>query len=176
MAAKIERVGAMHPEVCQGTKGSGPCEYRRVPGSEFCHLHGSAASQKKIEAKDLRNYRLSSMFGDRAVQMSGGTAIKSLSEEIGLLRSLLEVIYNSLTSQNEALMYSDKIMNLSKEIRSQVETWQKLQERNRELMARDQVIALFDQLIERIVTYVQDPDILRNLADDAHQILTQGME
>jgi len=78
-----------------------------------------------------------------------------------------------MSSANDVLLYSDKIEKLSKEIRGQIETLQKVQERNKELMSRDHVMTLMDRMVGIMVGAVKDPDELRNLADQVEIIVKE---
>jgi hypothetical protein len=78
-----------------------------------------------------------------------------------------------MSSANDVLLYSDKIEKLSKEIRGQIETLQKVQERNKELMSREHVMSLMDQMVGIMVGVIKDPDDLRNLADQVEIIVKE---
>lgn len=172
-STKIQRVGQTDPDCCKGTTGSRGCEYRKIPGTDFCPLHTSGASVKANERKELRNYRINSLLGDRFRELSGSTLVKNNTEEIALLRGTLETIVNNMSSANDVLLYSDKIEKLSKEIRGQIETLQKVQERNKELMSREHVMSLMDQMVGIMVGVIKDPDDLRNLADQVEIIVKE---
>jgi hypothetical protein len=163
----------MDPDCCKGTTGSRGCEYRAVPGTQFCPLHTSSAAAKSQEKKELRNYRLNSLLGDRVRELSDSGAVKNSTEEIALLRAILENIANNMSGPNDVLMYSDKIEKLTKEIRGQIETLQKIQERNKELMSRDHVMKLMDQIVGVVAGLITDPDMRRQLADHVEIIVRE---
>lgn len=173
--SKFRRVGSDHPRVCQGNVGTGPCCYEAVEGAQFCSLHGAGATGSGQARRELKNYRLNNIFGDRVKELGASPGIKSLTDEIALLRVSLEVIFNSIKNENEMYLYIDKIEKLTKGIQSLLETLQKLQEKNKELLGRDTVIAIFDQLMEKICERVHDPDIILALAEDGHGIIARGL-
>jgi hypothetical protein len=173
---KLERVGSDSPHCCQGETGSGPCVYKAVPGSKFCSLHGGGCTALAQDRQELRNYQLSvAKFADRARSLGSSPGIKNLSDEIALMRVTLETVFNSISSENEMLLYADRIEKLTHGIQKLVESWQKIQERNNELLGREQVMAIFDALLIKIVEKVKDPDILKQLAEDAFEIITKGL-
>lgn len=174
-AAKIQRVGSDHPECCQGNTGNGGCEYKRGPNSLYCPLHGGSGSEQTAERADLRQYKLNSIFAGRAKEFSKGSAVKNLADEIALMRTTLEAVFNGIQNTNELMLYCDKIDKLTQGIAKLSETWQKLQERNKELMGRDEIVSLFDQLIEKIIERVTDPDTIALLAEDSRVILERGL-
>lgn len=173
--AKLNRVGPDHPRVCQGNAGSGPCCYEAMDGALFCGLHGGGPAGAGQIRRELKNYKLNALYGDRVKEFGNSPGIKSLTDEIALLRVSLEVIFNSIKSENEMLLYVDKIEKLTKGIQGLLETLQKLQEKNKELLGRDTVIAIFDALMEKICERVHDPDIILALAEDGHGIIARGL-
>jgi hypothetical protein len=175
MAAKLQRVGTDHPECCQGTTGSQQCEYKRVAGSPYCQVHGPVSMQAAAEKAELKQYRLNSIFAGRAKDFAKSSQVKNLTDEIALMRTTLEGVFNGINNVNELMLYSDKIDKLSSGIAKLTDTWQKLQERNKELMGRDEVIALFDELLNKIIERVTDPDAIALLAEDCRVILEKGL-
>jgi hypothetical protein len=170
----LERVGVEHPLVCKGVTPSGPCEYKSEPGAEACALHGGSGTSQASERRELRNYKLNSAFAGRAKELGDSPAIKSLNDEIALLRTALEVIFNNIKTENEMLLYVDKIEKITNGIQKLLESTQKLQEKNKELMSRDQVVGLFDRLLDKIIERISDSDTIKQLADDAYEILSKG--
>lgn len=173
--AAIQRVGVDHPDVCRGNTGAGPCEFLQVPGSPYCPVHGSSTSQISAEKAELRQYKLNSIFATRAKDFHKSNNVKNLGDEIALMRTTLEAVFNHLNGPNELLLYCDKIEKLANGIAKLIESWQKLQERNKELMAREEVIALFDGLLNKILERVTDPEVIAMLAEDCRVILERGL-
>lgn len=173
--AKLERVGADHPEACQGNTGNGPCSYKAETPSRFCSLHGGAMAAVSDEKVQLRAYKLNAIHGERARAHSSNDNVKNLAVEISLLKTTLESVWNGLATANDMLIHSDKIEKLTTAIGKLVVAWQKVQEQNKELLGRETVLALFDALMEKIVEHVEDPDVIRKLAEEGHGILTRGL-
>lgn len=175
MAQPIERVGINHPDCCQANNAHGQCEYRAAPGSKNCPVHAGGTAEKAKAKRELLNLRLNTAFGKRVGEIRNSGNVKNLTDEIAMLRTALEAIGNMIESQNDVLVYVDRIDKLAASISKLVDTWQKIQEKNKELMGRETVLALFDQLMDCIVQRVTDPDALRALADDAHGIVMKGI-
>lgn len=173
--AKLQRVGPDHPEACQSNTGNGPCCYKREPNSLFCAIHGGGASSAAGERRELQNYKLNSVFADRASQLSNSPRIKSLTDEIALVRTALETVFNSIKSENEMVLYVDRIEKLSTTVSKLITTLQNIQEKNKELLGREVVMSIFDQILEKIVQRVGDPDVIKCLADDAYEIILKGI-
>lgn len=175
MPQAIERVGMSHPECCEDRNVNSQCEYRRVTGSRFCPVHAGGNAEKQMEKRELLNLKINTVWGDRAKEIAGKSSVKNLTDEIALMRVTLESMFNTIETPREMLLYVDKIDKMSNGIMKLIESWQKIQEKNKELLGRETVISIFDQLIEVIVANVSDPDTLKKLADEAHGIITKAL-
>ena len=175
MAKAITRVSENDSSRCQGSTGKGPCCYKQAPNSQFCPLHGGSRGGAVAERTELRNYKLSGVYGDRAKEIASGSCVKNLADEIALMRAALETVFNSIKSDNDMLLYMDKINKLTDGINKLVVSWQKLEVANKELLGRDTVLRIFDQLMEKIVELVSDPDVVLQLAEDGHGIIARGL-
>lgn len=171
--AKLERVGADHPQACQGGS-NGACVYKSEPGSDRCSLHAGSAKSAASKRAEHRNYKLNALFGDRANQLADSPKIKSLTEEIGLMRVALETIFNAITDANSMLLYADRIEKMVKGIQNLVTTTQSLQEKNKELLGRETVMSIIDQILEKIILRIDDPDIVKALADDCYEVVLKA--
>lgn len=179
----FERCEATDPNRCQGIIRSGPaagqCFFKAVINSTFCPRCGGASQHNKNEQTALRNYRLT-QYATRVGELAGNTEIKSLREEIGIVRMTLETLLNSCKTQNDALIYIDKINSLVDNIKKLIEASQKLEEKNHNLLDRKVVIVIGDCIVQLLSQYIADPDQLNeiggkicesieNAASGAHQ-------
>lgn len=171
--AKLERVGPDHPQACQGGK-NGPCPYKAEPGSDRCSIHGGSASSAASKRLELKNYKINSLYAERAADHASSPVVKNLTDEIGLMRTSLEVVFNSISSASEMLLYVDKIQKMTEGISKLITTLQTLQEKNKELLGRDTVMSIIDQILEKIVLRIDDPDIIQALADDCYQVVVKA--
>lgn len=176
MSRPIVRVSANDPQRCQGSTKNGPCYYKQVSGSTCCPLHGGAASELAQDKRELRNYRLNTAAGERAKEMSGSGDVKNLGDEIHLMRAALETVFNNIQSPNDMMIHMDKIHKLTDGIGKLAATWQKLEKENKELLGRDTVLMIFDQLLSKIAERVNDPDVVAALAEDSFDIISKCLE
>ena len=110
----------------------------------------------------LRNYRLT-QYASRVGELAGNSEIKSLREEIGVVRMTLETLLNSCKTQNEVLIYIDKINSLVDNIKKLIESSQKLEEKNNNLLDRNIVIVIGDSIVQLLSSYITDPDQLNEI-------------
>jgi rubredoxin len=162
----FERCEATDPHRCQGIVRSGPaagqCFFKAVPNSTFCPRCGGGSQAVKNEQVALRNYKLT-QYAERVGQLAGNSEIKSLREEIGIVRMTLESLLNSCTTQNQVLIYIDKINSLVDNIKKLIESSQKLEEKNNNLLDRNVVIVIGDSIVGLLAQYIKDPDELNEI-------------
>ncbi len=152
--------GEFDPDRCHGTNaGTAQCKYKRIPPSHYCPIHGGLGNQGLEKRAKLANYKLQ-QYSERVGELATSPEIKSLREEIGIVRMVLENILNQCTSANLLLTYTDKLSSLAGQISRLIETAQKLEERNSNLLDRKVVIVIADQIIDTIKLFVKDPDEL----------------
>jgi hypothetical protein len=152
--------GQFDPDRCHGNNaGTAQCRYKSIPPSKYCPLHGGLANQHREKRVALANYRLQ-QYGLRVGELANNPEIKSLREEIGIVRMVLENIINQCTSANLLLSYTDKLSALAGQISRLIESAQKLEERNNNLLDRKVIIVIADEIIDVIKMFVKDPDEL----------------
>src|SRR4029077_12914332 len=106
------RVEDNDPERCQGVSSTkGQCQFKRATGSQYCKMHGGAAVLKSAEQERIRNYRLSK-WQLRMNEFADSDQVKSLREEVGISRMVLEEIVNRCKDSTELLMCSAKIADM----------------------------------------------------------------
>jgi len=158
VANKFERVGPRHPNCCQGTIATGRCNYKAVDGSQFCPLHGGGAAAAGTKRAELRNYVLSTAYAQRAGQLANSGHLKDLTDEVALSRLTLESLLKLCKTDNDFLIYGDKINATIKNVQVLVESLQKMQERNKELLDKQTLFSIADDILQIIVSHVTDPD------------------
>jgi hypothetical protein len=103
--AEIKKVSRPdHPDRCQSTLAqgrSGQCMNVAEPGSDFCKVHGGT---NKSSEQGLYNLRLTQARWQRDIsQQANSTGIKSLRDEIGVLRVILQEKLNAIGTPNDLI-------------------------------------------------------------------------
>lgn len=156
---KFERCAEDAPDRCQATGREGQCPYRAVPGATMCARHGGVQQQQAAARHDLKNYRLTK-WKAKVGEKANNPHIRNLSDEIGIIRVMIEETLELVDGPNKMLMYTDKISNLVGQVQRLVETSQKLDERNAELLPRNIIIVIADSIVTILGQYITDPDAL----------------
>jgi hypothetical protein len=159
-----ERCDPRDPCRCQGIVQGGPkagqCEFKAVPGSMFCPMHGGAPQIDANRKYQAAKYRLE-QYGTRVREFASDDMIKSLRDEIGILRMTLENVVNQCKNANQLVMFVDKISHLVNQIRQTVESTHKLEEKTAQLLDRRVIVIIADSIVQIIGEHVKDPDILQ---------------
>lgn len=171
----LKRVGTDHPRVCQRANPTGPCVYEAEPGALYCAMHGGSGAALAAKDQELRNYKLNNVLGGRTRELASSPGVKNLNDEIALMRATLETVVNSLDTASAVILHVEKIERLNKGIRDTIEVFQKLQEKNKELLGRDTVLAIFDAIMTKIAERVTDPDVIQALAQDGCEIISKSL-
>jgi hypothetical protein len=171
----LERVSARDPMRCQGNNGQGPCSYRAVPGSQFCPLHGGSMTAIATSKHALRNYILQADIGQRAQELANNPNLKNLTDEIALSRLTLENIFKQIKTSTDFLLFSDKITSILNVTKNLIESYQKIQERNRELVDRATLFTIAEGILAIIVNFIKDPDEQKAAGELIYECIIKGL-
>jgi hypothetical protein len=108
------------PLRCQAPDHEGQCWHVAEPGSDYCRKHGGT---DKEEAENVRQYHLTdARLRQRLSKKADHEQIKSLAEEIGYTRILLEDLMNHCKTDTQRLAnvatYNTLTMNLERLIKT----------------------------------------------------------
>jgi len=152
-------------ERCEGMALDGQCPYRKDTHSDYCPRHGSNMSQNNERTERLRNYRLAK-WKNRVGEFADSPAIKSLRDEIGILRMVLEEMLESCKDSMELILYSQRISDLVMKIEKLVVSCDKLEGRMGMLLDKKTILFLAQRYVEIINEHVTEPDIIDAISND----------
>lgn len=152
------------PNRCQtvnvGSDG-GQCTLLAIPGCTNCGLHGGVRQQQQIEKQNIRMMQLT-QFNERFTDLSGHLKIQSLSEEIGILRMMIEARINKCTNTAELMIHSQGINELVKTVASLVQAASKLDLQAKTTLTKPQADA-FAGAIAGILQRFVPPEIMETV-------------
>lgn len=161
---------------CPTAKGSsGQCPNRvlHVDGervSDYCSMHGGNRAFLAKKAENLRNYRLSK-WQHKLNQKTDSPALKSLSEEIGILRVILEEKLNALNTTTDLIIAAGPVSDLILKIEKLVLSAQKLDEKLGRVLDRAQVIELADRLVSVLEEEIESEEVILAITKRFSEIL-----
>jgi hypothetical protein len=153
---------------CQAVRANGGnCPNKPLEGTNFCAAHGGNKSLDSQEKARIRTYRLAKYQG-RMDDFVNQPNIKSLRDEIGILRILMEERLNSLQNPLEILAHSATISDLCLKIEKLVTSCHKLEKSMGEYLDKNAIIQLAGEITGIINRYVSDADIVEKIATEIY--------
>ena len=147
-----------HPDRCsQVIKNQGQClnlGYKKPDGSRAgrCLAHGGNLEVHNERQKQLSNYRLTK-WQARLQEKSSSDHIKSLRDEVGVLRMVLEDRLNQCQDNMDLILHSQAISDLVIKIEKVVTSCHKLEGSMGQLLDK-QAVLQFAQIVISIITDV----------------------
>lgn len=155
-----------HPkDRCEATVTQGQCPYTKAEGTNYCPMHGSNSGRIARQQETIRNYRLA-RWQQRINDFADNDQIKSLREEIGILRMMMEEMLIKCTDTTELMLYSHRISDLAMKIERLVVSCDKLENRMGMLLSKRAVLQLAGTYVNIINTYVSDPDVIEQISNE----------
>ena len=150
-----------HPrERCEGTsQTTGQCPFCKSEGSNYCSRHGGFLVEQKRAKESLRNYRLTK-WKARIGDLADSDGIKSLREEIGILRMIVEEMLDKCHDATDLLLYSTRMADLVMKIEKLVVSCDKMEGKMGLLLSRSSVLQLAAEYVEIINKHIGDASII----------------
>lgn len=176
MAEGIHRVEYLEsPKRCQGITHHGQCTLERVENSSFCRMHGGATTEKKNERKAVRNLHLARIHADMELKQEAPD-IKSLRDEVCLLRVLLEKLVNSCVDDTELLLRSGKISDLVMKVEKLVFSCHRLEGSMGKLLDKQVVLDYANRIVQGLSVKILDKDLLEEVTEYIIGLLTMDAQ
>lgn len=156
---KFVRVKDDDPNRCQASTSRGGCRLKAVPNGKYCLVHGGAAEQKNEERKNLKNYRLSK-FRVRTTELGNSSYLTSLTDEVGILRFLIEEMINSCHDPGDLILRSGPLADLLMKSEKLVTSCHRLDSRLGNLLSKDRVMQFAQLVVEIISNEITEEKVL----------------
>lgn len=149
---------------CQCVTPQGQCRFRVVSGLNVCILHNGRAKLTRLNEENVKNYRLTK-YNARVGEFHDSLKLKSLREEIAILRMTLEERLNACTDQNLLLANAQSITNLVKQISSTVQICHTLDLSLGQYIDKETFALFATDIIQVLAEYVQEQETLQLIAE-----------
>ncbi len=143
-----------HPEQCEYSS----CSNKSMEGSKFCPAHGGNKGNEAFKKKELRNYRLAK-FHNAILDKSGSSGIKSLTEEIAILRQIVEEQLNSCNDSNDLILKSGPISDLTVKINTLVTSCNNIDKTLNNLIDKEKVVQFAQTIVTIITPHIPQSEI-----------------
>jgi hypothetical protein len=155
---KLEKVPDDDPERCTSYFDMGQCQFRSVPGTTKCSMHGGQFEIQRIEKKNIRAYRLA-RWQSQFDRFSNDPKIKTLREEIALARLTLEAIINKCNDEHDLLVYSGKIQLMLGQIGKLVVDCNRLENHLGLVLDKSAIINLAEKIVAIISAHIPEDQL-----------------
>lgn len=152
------------PKRCQWVMPHGQCLNVAVDGSKFCYPHMGAFAVKAQEKKAANMYRLA-RFKAKIDQKLDSPNLKSLREEIAILRMVLEEIINRCADEQDLVMASARISDMIMKINKVVTSCNGLEKAMSSMLDKSAILQYASTIVTIIDEEVQDKDTVKRVAD-----------
>jgi len=161
------------PARCQAVLPNvGQCLNKAVPGTPNCACHGGASQANQLEQKSISMYRLKK-YQARLTEFSEAEKIKSLRDEIGILRILMEERLNLCTDDLHLMMHTPILMDLATRVEKLVTSCNRLEGQLGVMLDKTQALQIGAEVVEIVGNYVTDEEILTQISNDIAQSIAR---
>ena len=151
---------------CQGQMPDGnQCRNKTIPNGTRCPAHGGGLERKYQEVKSFKNYNLAK-HQYKLDEKLDSTGIKSLRDEIGILRIILEDRLLKAFNNHELILHSGPIAELAVKIEKLVVSCHKLEASMGMHLDKAAILTFASTIITIISGYLKDDNRLPLIADD----------
>ena len=158
------------PNRCQAVGKSGQCPYLSVEDEKYCQRHGGNRNAMLKEKKRANQYRLQ-IWQQRLEEFSQSDEVKSLRDEIGILRLLMETILNRCEDHSTLMLQSSRISDLAVKIEKLVTSCNRLETNMGMLLDKSAALNLAGQIVEIIGHHVEDANTIEAISNGIIDIL-----
>jgi hypothetical protein len=161
-----------HPNRCQATNAKGQCNNLGLVledglYSEYCLAHGGNQAQAQQKKNSLRNYRLTvARWKTKIDEKAEATGIKSLRDEIAILRVCLEERLNGCHEAADLILQSGPISDMVMKIERVVGSCHKLEGSMGHLLDKQAILQFAQVVIGIISKNITDESQINIVADE----------
>lgn len=164
MESNWERVtDPADPRRCQAVvQAHGQCMNVAVEGCVCCLAHGGARQARRLEENETRMYNLGK-WRAKVSKFQDHDKIKSLREEIGLLRVMIDERMAMCQSETDLVLYSGPLSDMIMKVEKLVTSCNKLETHLGGILDKTQALQLGQEMVEiigRHLDMMPDKDLL----------------
>jgi hypothetical protein len=164
------------PRRCKGATPMGQCEYLSIDGRDYCEIHGHC---KDGSAPTKRLYLLNKAEARaRLDEMADHEGVKSLREEISILRMTIEEQYNRINSDMDFQLRWPVVQSAIRDVHKLVKDCHVIEQNLGVLLARQSIIRLGQQVCQIILDRLEGipnyEEIARQIIQDISGIITNA--
>lgn len=142
---------------CDFTISTGAqCGNKAVPGVTRCPLHGANMQVKQAENRSIRMYRLAKFAQRKFEDKAGHDKLKTLHEEVALLKMLIEEKINACDDMTDLLLTSGPITEMVMKVQKLVESCDRLDHKAGNYLDRQKIQNLASGLMQVVADKINE--------------------
>lgn len=158
------------PNRCQGTCSAGQCPYKAVPGGTHCMRCGGNKQLDKIEKDSTDMYRVD-IYKARIARMKSNDEVKSLSNEVAILRMLMEEKLRTCQDNTTLMLNAASIGDLVMKIDKVVVSCHKLEKNLGQHLDKSALIQFAGEIVALIGSTVTNKEEIKTVSDGILDII-----
>lgn len=167
-----ERVPEDDPRRCQYVTAQGQCRIIRIDGSQYCIAHAGCSKAVQERAR-VRNYRLTK-WRAQVEDKADSSAIKDISEEIGILRMLIQERIESCQSNTDLIINSQPLSDLVMKCAALVNQLQAMETKLGTMLHANQAIQFASEILEVVARHVDNAEAQEAIANEIEAALQRA--
>lgn len=160
------------PKRCQANVKQGQCPFEALDNFNYCKMHARGFTETKKEQDGIRNYRLGQWQG-RVNELADNQQVKSLREEVGVLRMTLEALMLRCQDSNDILIFANKISDLVLKIEKVVSSCHRLEMSAGSLLDKSSILQIAGVIVETISRHIEDQDVVSIISEEIFLTITE---
>lgn len=141
------------------------CHKEAIPGDLYCKKHDGTV-------KNIKNYNIA-LKQDNYEQKTTSEKRKDLTEEVALLRIMIEEIWNRCQNTDELIIMFQPLTILIDKTEKLVASMHKMELQSQQYMDQQQMMEFAQKIVEAIDECVSDPQIRSAISKRIENIATE---
>jgi len=156
------------PNRCQAVTTKGQCRGVKEPGRETCRMHGGA------QKSGIKNYQLTK-FKARLDRIAESPDLKSLRDEVAILRMMLEERLEQCKDSMDLIYSSGPISDLVSKIERTVVSCNKLELVSGALLDKQAIMQFGSELVALLGVEIKDEALLARLSEKIYATISRTL-
>jgi len=161
---KLERCAPGDARRCKANGQHSQCPYLANEGSIYCDRHASNQEKAAIVLDGQRNYNLTK-WRARVNELADNTKVKSLREEVGIIRIMIENILNRCQDEYDLAMNTGKLSDLLMKAEKLVSSCHRLEAANGQLLDKSMALNFAAGIVDIIATEIGDAVMVEKISE-----------
>lgn len=150
------------------------CGNKAEPGVTRCPLHGANKQVAAQEARSLRQYRLA-RFQAKFEDKAGHNKLKTLHEEVAIMKMILEEKINSCTDLTELLLSAGPLSDLVLKVQKLVESCDRLDHKAGNFLDRTRIQNIATGLMQVVASKINEYAAANDISEESVSLLMEAI-